>query len=367
MKLLFLTNIPSPYRVHFFNELGKQCELTVLFEKQRSDERDPAWQAGAFRHFKGVFLKGRSMRTDAAFCPGVTRYLRDRSFDCIICSTFSTLTGMWAIRYMKRHRIPYYLESDGGFPGNGKGLKERMKGWIISGAKGYFATADVHEQYYRTYGADPAKIHRYPFTSLYRCELADAPATQEERAALRAELGMTERRIVLAVGQFIKRKGFDVLLRAMVGANKNVGYYFVGGVPTQEYLDYVREHNLDRVHFVGFQSPEELKKYYRAADLFVLPTREDIWGLVVNEAMAQGLPVITTTRCIAGLELVREGENGFLIPPNDSVALHDAISRALESDEKLARMAASALETVGSYTFETMVERHLEVLGANAL
>ena len=106
MKVLFLANVPAPYRVHFFNELGKRCDLTVLFEKRRSDERDPAWQVDAFRHFKGVFLKGISTRTDAAFCPGVTRYLRDRSFDCVICSTFSTLTGMWAIRYMKRHRIP---------------------------------------------------------------------------------------------------------------------------------------------------------------------------------------------------------------------------------------------------------------------
>ena len=53
-----------------------------------------------------------------------------------------------------------------------------------------------------------------------------------------------------------------------------------------------------------------------AADVFVMPTREDIWGLVINEAMAYGLPVVSTDKCIAALELVKNGRNGYIIPPN---------------------------------------------------
>ena len=64
--------------------------------------------------------------------------------------------------------------------------------------------------------------------------------------------------------------------------------------------DEARENDLTNVHFVGFKTKEQLEDYYRAADLFVLPTREDIWGLVVAEAMAYGLGVITTNRCNAG-------------------------------------------------------------------
>lgn len=67
MKVCYLTNIPSPYRVDYFNELGKYCELTVFFEKRRSNERNVEWGHDEFKTFKGVFLDGISVATDAAF------------------------------------------------------------------------------------------------------------------------------------------------------------------------------------------------------------------------------------------------------------------------------------------------------------
>ena len=61
MKLLFLSNVPSPYRVDFFNELGKYCDLTVLFEKTTSDERDESWKKYQFNTFRGIFLRGKTI------------------------------------------------------------------------------------------------------------------------------------------------------------------------------------------------------------------------------------------------------------------------------------------------------------------
>ena len=66
MKIAFITNIPSPYRVDFFNELGKHCDLTVYFEKNSSDERDKSWENSKFINFKGVFLKGIKTDVDKA-------------------------------------------------------------------------------------------------------------------------------------------------------------------------------------------------------------------------------------------------------------------------------------------------------------
>lgn len=77
MKILWLTNVPSPYRVDFFNELGKSCELTVLFEKRTSDERNKSWQNYKFLNFTGVFLNGKSVNTDTAICPGVVKYVKN--------------------------------------------------------------------------------------------------------------------------------------------------------------------------------------------------------------------------------------------------------------------------------------------------
>lgn len=362
MKVLFIANVPSPYRVDFFNELGKYCDLTVLFEKETSDERDKSWKNYKFKNFRGIVLQGKSINTDTAFCPGVLKYVLDRSFNKIICATFTDTTGMLAVQTMKLFRIPYYLECDGGFAKNGKGLKEQIKKFMIRGAIGYFSTGRTCDEYYMTYGADKSKLIRYPFSSLWESDLVEAIPTEEEKSRLKKELGIEEKTVILTVGQFIPRKGFDILLSATRKFPKDVGFYFIGGIPTEEYLLNRDKFGLETVHFEGFKQKSELAKYYRTADLFVLPTREDIWGLVVQEAMAYGLPVISTDRCVAALELVIPNENGYIVPSEDADSLKKYILKIITSDKKMKSFGVKSLEIIKSYTIEKMVECHLKQL-----
>lgn len=362
MKLLFITNVPSPYRVDFFNELGKFCDLTVTFEKQTSDERDASWKKYEFKNFTGVFLKGKSINTDTAICPDIIRYVGDRSFDNIICSNFSSPTGMIAIEYMRLNRIPYCLECDGGLAKNGKGFKERIKHHFISGAWRYFSTSSEGDRYYMAYGAKQERIVRYPFSSLRDRDILSAPPSLDEKRLLKEKLGIKETNMILAVGQFIPRKGFDVLMNAAALLPEDTGIYFVGGVPIDAYIQQKEELGLHGVHFEGYKSKEELKLYYQAANIFVLPTREDIWGLVINEAMANALPVVSTDRCIAALELICDGVNGYIVPTEDRGALADRIKDLLNDPVLLQQCAEANLEKIKWYTIEKMARRHIEVL-----
>ena len=190
---------------------------------------------------------------DGAFCPSVLKYLNPKKFDKIIITDVSSPTGMLAIQYMKLLDISYYIEGDGGFAKSGKGFKESVKRYFIKGAKGYFSTSKSHDEYYLTYGAEQEKIYRYPFSSLKENDIAQQIASDEEKVSLRTELNITEQHCALAVGQFIHRKGFDVLLESAKNVSENVGIYFVGGDPTEEYADFVKENNLKNVHFIGFK------------------------------------------------------------------------------------------------------------------
>lgn len=358
LKILFLTNIPSPYRVNFFNELGKSCDLTVLFEKAASGERDDSWKSFNSDNFKAVILKGKSVRTDSAFCPQVVKYI-SKDYDHIVVTNMTTPTGIAAIAYMKQHRIPYEIESDGGFPKDGKGLKEKLKKWLISGATRWFSTSAMHDQYYLQYGAKKEGIVRYPFTSLYE---KDILKSNVDKAQLRKKLNITKNKVIICVGQFIYRKGIDLLIKASDGLDPDVGIYIVGGKPTDEYIKLKETHHNANIHFVDFMPKSELFVFYQASDVFVLPTREDIWGLVINEAMANGLPVITTNRCIAGLELVNE-KNGAIVPIDDPRILAEEINRIINSDELLKTMSNESLKKIKQYTIENMARTHLCYLG----
>ena len=98
------------------------------------------------------------------------------------------------------------------------------------------------------------------------------------------------------------------------------------------------------------------------ADVLVFATRSDIWGLVINEAMAQGLPVITTRQCVAGVELVEEGRNGFLVDAENVSELAERIRTLLSSPDLRRQFGERSYRKMMDYTIEKMAQRHFEIL-----
>lgn len=358
-KVLWLTNIPSPYRVRFFNELGQQCDLTVLFEKAFSEERDDVWKEYSFEHFNGVISKSIRVTVHTALSFSFREYIMAYRNEIIIVGNPATPIGVSAILYMQLHKIRYSIESDGAFPNKKKGYKRYLKHILYSRAKFCFTTSEYGKEYFKNYGVLENRIYKYPFSSIDKYYLAPQVLTQSEKNVLREQLGIEGKKVLISVGQFIYRKGFDILLEAIHNTNTLFNLYIVGDSPTKEYMDYCKAHNLTNVRFVPFMKPPVLRQWLLASDVFVLPTREDIWGLVVNEAMACGLPVITTKRCMAGLEMVVNGVNGLLVDVNNPEQLRNAIMNVI--DNNIQTMSEEALKKASCFTIEAMTMRHLEL------
>lgn len=359
MRVLFMTNMPSPYRVDFFNELGKYCELTVIFERKRDYGRDTRYKAGKYKNFKAVFPKGIPVSDAEAFCPSIVTLLSKKKFDHIIVGNYYSPTGMLAIEYMRLIQFPFILSSDGGTVKKDSGFKYKLKRHFIGAASGWLSTGRMTTDYLVYYGADRGKTVVYPFTSLWKKDILSVPPTKEEKMILRQKLGINEKKVVISVGQFIYRKGYDLLLKACANLDEEIGVYIIGGTPTEEYLKMKKALQLEQVYFVDFMDKQSLAEYYKAADLFVLPTREDIWGLVINEAMAYGVPVVTTNRCVAGVELVENGVTGQIVPVEDIEQLHTAIIKNIEYP---CDVQWACLQKIKQYTIETMVKKHVQYL-----
>lgn len=360
MRVLYMTNIPVPYRVAFFNELGKYCDLTVTFERKRAADRNNEWLSNSFQNFKGVFLQGYSKGAEQAFCPAIAPYLSRKKFDAFIVGGYSTPTGMLAIEILRAKRIPFWMNSDGGLIKSDNKVRYAIKRHFIASAASWLSTGKQTTEYLVHYGADRKRVYTYPFTSVSEQQILERSPTLEEKNTLRKELSIKEQKMVVSVGRYIPIKGFDVLMRSAQKLPQEVGVYIIGGNPGDDYLQMQQELQVRNIHFVDFMPMEQLAKYYQAADVFVLPTRGDVWGLVVNEAMANGLPVITTDRCVAGLELVRQGENGYIVPVEDANALAEAIKTFYKSDS--VKMSKNALQTIRDYTIEKMAEAHTDIL-----
>lgn len=360
-RVLFLTNYPSPYRVHFFDELGKYLEVTVLFSDRAEEKthRDAAWFVSGEGRFRNVQLTKRiAGGKKRSLCWDVIPWLR-RDFDAIVVCGYSSPTAMLAMAYLRLHRIPFYMEVDGGLIREDSGIKYGFKKLLVGSANSWISSGEHTTDYLVHYGARREAVFWYPFTSLWERDILPQQLSVEEKEHLRRGLGMSERKIVLYVGRFTKAKGMDALLEAVPALEEDTGVYFVGGEPVPEHLAFCEEQGLHNAHFVGFQKKEQLADYYMAADVLVLPTQSDVWGLVLNEAMACGLPVITTDRCVAGLELIENGINGYVVPVDNQEALTQKIQAVLAGNYR--QMGAAALERIRPYTFENMAKAHVEI------
>ena len=365
MRVLFLTNIPTPYRIDFFNAFGKLCELTVAFERSDASNRDKNWLENQSTDFKSIYLKGVKIGEDSSFSPSILKYLKMDLFDVIIIGGYSTPTGMLAIQYLNMKKIPFVLNTDGGFIKSENPLKHWIKKHFIGSAYMWLSTGKKTASYLNYYGADLDRIFCYPFTSLMKSDIAERILTISEKKLYKDNLSISEEKMVISIGQFIPRKGFDNLIRSAATIQKNIGVYIIGGEPIQEYFDIIKSLNISNVHFVKFQTKYELDKYYNASDLFVLPTREDIWGLVINEAMAHGLPIITTEMCISGDELIKNGENGFIVPIDNLDLLSKAINSVLGSESLTKSMSQENLDKIKTYTIENMANEIFGILTHN--
>ena len=353
-KVLFITNLPSPYRVQFFNEMGKKTELTVVFEAKRWDKQKFDWIDNY--DFNAIFLANENPTLRSSY--EIVNIISKNKFDFIFLGGYSNYTTIIAIFKCRFEHIPYIIEIDGGIPKKSRWYKKIVKDFLVKKAAYVFSTNKYGDELFIDNGINRNRIIRYPFSSVSNDMILREPVSAEEKIALKKELGIYEEKIVLYVGQFVHRKGIDVLVKSMHGFDANIGLYLVGDNIPQEYEELIRSES--HTHVIGFLKKDNLAKYYMASDLFVLPTREDVWGLVVNEAMAYGLPVITTDMCGASSEMLK-GLN-TIVKAEDSEKLHLKIREVLYDNNKHKMVAKKSLEIVRDYTIETMTETHLNFI-----
>ena len=352
MKILFITNIPTPYTIDFLRQFDNLVDLHVIFEKNSSKDRDKSWKQLDLSMLNVRVLKGLAYKEDMSIAPQVIFRL-SKKYDYFIISNPLTPTGLISIFWLKLIGRKYMIISEGGFIKPNRSIKESLKKRVVSGAQICFSGSPLANSFYKYYGAEDSNIKSYPFTSLHRKDILSKIPTRAEKEIVKAELNIGYSRVILSVGRIVHQKGFDLLIQAATSF-QDTGFYFIGGRPNKDFLEMIKNLEIKNVTFVDFVSKESLKRYYYISDLFILATRKDEYGLVINEAMSQGLPIISTNMCGAALELVVNNVNVFIIQSNSTVELKDKIATILSDPILMRKMSENSLSKIKFYTFENM-------------
>lgn len=342
--VLLVTNIPTPYRIPLFNELARQLEcagyaLKVAFSATGYARRKWEIDLGECR-FEYAILHGRKLRLGSAEnvvfgFPGLGRLIDCERPVVVVTSGFSPATTELWFRNLVR-RTPYVIWS-GAIDSPGRPIS-RLRRWqrtlLVRRAAGFVAYGSRARDYLVSLGAEEKRIH-------IGINAVDIGFFSRQVDKWRARVEKEDRHELLTIGAIAQGKRLDLLLKAaavLSRSRSDFGIRFVGEGPERDRLETLTaELGLGKhVRFEGYCQKGEIPRFLAAATCFLFPSNYDIWGLVLVEAMAAGVPCIASIHAGATHDLIREGQTGFAMDFADSASVAERIAWILDNPAEAA-------------------------------
>jgi glycosyltransferase involved in cell wall biosynthesis len=373
---------PIQYQAPLLRRLAQEPDiaLTVLFGSDFSvrgykDEGfgvEVRWDVPLLEGYTSEFLPAlRDTGRVGATSPvsrGLYKRLRDGQFDALWLHGYAGVNALQAMVAARRLGIPVLLRAEGW-------LGDRARaGWKLAAKRVFFRVlrhgvaavlpiGRLNAEYWRHYlPHTPQFPMPYAVDNAWFAARAEASATQREdlRASLQLAPG---RQVVLFASKLQPRKHADHLIEAyarfIVDRPETERPYLVivgDGEERQRLESQVRALQLADVRFAGFRNQTELPAFFRLADVFVLPSRHEPWGLIVNEAMACGCAVIVSSDVGSHADLVADGVQGCVFPAGDVAALTAALQRVFAMPTTAAAMGEAARKRMDTWSFEQDIQ-----------
>ena len=373
MRLLFIINFISPHRVSLFNHLADTADVTLRIICLAPNEGGRRWNVShRDAHFDYQVLKNwqrylRSKELPLSISWGLWSAMKRFQPDAICMTGYHYLASCQVLIYSRLHQIPVTLWTgshlQSGFVKNA--LTEPYKKLIIPRFDSYVTYGTLAREQILHYGARPEKV-------VVGCNTVDVEWFMQRSASidprhLRELRKQYPSHNILYVGAFIPRKGVMNLIKAFASLNlEDVGLILIGGGEEKRtYERYIQENNVRNVFLHDFKHKAEIVEYYGLADVFALPSLNEVWGLVLNEAMACGLPIIASRWAGATHDLVRNGVNGYIVDPYDVNEVVDRLRQLLENNSARRSMGMHSVEMVRDKTTRNLATQIMDAVRLN--
>lgn len=345
-RLTLVTEIPAPYRIPLFNALAERLQLRVVFLRDSNPER-PYEGHHDERRFEWHTLRGAELTVRGRWVVvnyGLLRRLRGS--DVVVVGGWNQPAFAAAAVWCKLRRVPLVVWVESTAADQRSGRLEPAKRRLLRAVDRFIVPGEASRAYLDALGVPAPSIVVAP----------NAVDPEIFSGGRRTRDG--ERLRLVAVGRLSPEKGLDVLVEAVRGLP--VELEIAGTGPEDARLRALAGEN---VTFLGWVGRDTLPDLYANADVAVMPSRSDPWGLVLNEASLAGLPLVSTTAAGAAWDVIEDGVNGFRVPPGDVGALRTAIER-LAGDDAFRRAAgARSRELAARFTPEAWADAVLRTAG----
>ncbi len=376
-RLLALVSHVIQYQVPMFRTLAAdpRLDLSVAFCSNwglsaYTDEgfgREVRWDV-PLDGFRFEFLPNWSLRPHPSrflglINPAVVTRIRRHEFDAIWVHGWSHATSVIAMLAAFAAGVPVLMRGETNLlpvlPKWKRSLKPAILKPLFRQTSAFLAIGQNNADFYHAQEIPKERVFVVPY-AVDNDFFTAAAAALPPKSQLKRELGLpSDLPVVLFCGKLTSVKRPMDLLRAFEKVVRTCPaiLLFVGdGILRGELELYAATQRIPNVHFAGFRNQTELPRYFGAGDAFVLPSGSEPWGLVVNEAMNFGIPIICSDQVGCAADLVKQGENGYVFPVGDLEALAGALFTTLSDDEHRSTMGQRSRMRIDNWGFRNDVE-----------
>ena len=388
-RLAVLASHPIQYQAPLFRALAARSEidLHVFFCHRWGAERykDPgfglslSWDIPLLDGYKYTFLRNFSFRPGPTWFwgvvnPGIVLSVLGNKFDALWIHGWALASNWMGWATAVPRRLPVLLRGETNGLTRQAGLKGKVKKVVLktlfSQVAGFLAIGTNNANFYKAYGIAEERIFWTPYAVDNALFLKHASALEGQKRSLREKEGLPpDLPVILFCGKFQEKKRPMDLLEAfaLLDWPHAASVVFVGDGPQRPIMErFATERRLANVYFLGFRNQTKLPACYAMADVLVLPSDFEPWGLVVNEAMCFGLAVIVSDQVGAAADLVRDGVNGFIYPVGNIQSLADRLQRVLANEQAREEMGKQSYTIINRWGFEEDIAGLLNALHAVA-
>lgn len=344
MKTLIFHNIISANTAHKINTFIKANEkslgkVKVLFSALTESNR--SWKVNKkinfdykILHHKEIKLKGKDLFT-YFINPSILKELHEFNPDRLIISGWdlfaSQVSLFWGIKN-KKH-VTLWSGSTANETSWRRTITKPLVKWFVKKSTDFVAYGTRAKKYLISLGADSKKISIFPNDVDEKFFKDQTRIWQPERTKIKKQYKINCLQNFIFVGQLIKRKGLIDFLQAFSKfkeTNPNWGFVIVGaGKHKKNIKNYIRQNKIKDVIFLGVINQKDLPKVYAVCDILVLPSVQEVWGRVVNEALYSGLKVLVSDKCGCAPDLVKKGKNGYVFKSDNINSLMVALNKVI--------------------------------------
>ena len=333
--------------------------LTVLFEKGIAKEEEIK-NNPYMNGYNYEFLDKKNNLINLFFSCITTniklvKTIKEKKLDVLWIHGWQNSTNLFIIFFSRILDIHILIRGDSNVLNKDSLLKRELKKLLLKPffklVSGFIAIGRQNIIFYKSHHIPDNKIFFIPMSIDINYFLTKAKELIPKKNELKTLLGFTnETKIVLYCGRIVKEKNPVGLINAYkeISKNTNSALIFVGNGPLRNELE-ADYRNLN-VQFVGYKNPEEHCSYYVIADIFVLPSTHEPWGRVINEALCFSLPIIVSDRVGAGVDLVKQGINGYIYNLKDTKELTNYLSDLLSNENKRVQMGNQSLKIINDWS-----------------